>query len=373
MIEVDIRIARPGFTLEAAFSAPPAGITALFGRSGAGKTTIIQAVAGVVRPVRGRIVVDGTAYFDADRHIDLPVERRRVGYVFQDARLFPHMSVERNLRYGERRARVAPFIGFDPVVDLLGLRALLGRRPHTLSGGERQRVAIGRALLAQPRLLLMDEPLAALDEARKLDILPYIERLRDVMGVPVLYVSHSIDEVLRLSDRVVALAAGRVVAAGPVAEVMSRPDILPVVGRFDLGTILESVVVAHDAAYGLSTLGFPGGELRVPLVDVPVGAPTRARVRSRDVALALQRPEGVSVTNRLPAVVSGIRAMEGAYVDVEVAIGPSALHAMVTRESLDRLALRPGMPVWALVKTVAVDSRGASLSPPDDPGLIAQG
>lgn len=365
MIEIDIRLKRSGgFTLETAFTANT-GVTALFGRSGAGKTTIIQAVAGVVRPDAGRIVVEDEVFFDSARGIDLAIEARRTGYVFQDARLFPHMSVEKNLRYGERRSRAAAkAIGFEAVVELLGIKHLLARKPHTLSGGERQRVAIGRALLAQPRLLLMDEPLASLDEARKNEILPYLERLRDEMRLPILYVSHSIDEVLRLSDRVVALRDGRQIAAGPVAEVMSLPEILPVVGRFDLGTLLECVVSRHDASYALSTLAFPGGELRVPLVEVPVGATVRARVRSRDVAIALTKPEDVSVSNLLPASIAVIREQEGPYADVELKLGPGHLSAMVTRESVERLGLRPGMAVWAMIKTVAVDSRSPDFSAP---------
>jgi molybdate transport system ATP-binding protein len=363
MIAIDIRLARPGFALRADFTAPEVGVTALFGRSGAGKTTIIQAVAGVVRPDAGRIVVGDETFFDTERGIDVPVERRRAGYVFQDARLFPHLNVERNLRYGERRARVTERpIGFGAVVELLGIGHLLARRPHTLSGGERQRVAIGRALLSQPRLLLMDEPLASLDEARKLEILPYLERLRDEMRLPILFVSHSIDEVLRLSDMVVALKDGQQVAAGPVAEVMSRPDILPVVGRFDLGTILDCAVARHDAAYQLSTLSFADGELRVPQVDRPVGAAVRARVRSRDVSIALSRPIDVSVSNLFAGTVSVIRRIEGPYADVEITVGATALHAQVTYESIERLALQPGLPVWAMVKTVAVDSRSPSFN-----------
>ncbi|WP_051661033.1 molybdenum ABC transporter ATP-binding protein [Bosea sp. 117] len=366
MIGVDIRIDRPGgFSLRAAFAAPDVGVTALFGRSGAGKTTIIQAVAGVVRPDAGRIAVGETVFFDRDRGIDLPIEARRVGYVFQDARLFPHLSVERNLRYGERRARGVPFIAFDAVVEMLGIRHLLARRPHTLSGGERQRVAIGRALLAQPRLLLMDEPLAALDEQRKSEILPYLERLRDETRLPILYVSHSVDEVLRLSDTVVALAQGRMIAAGPVAGVMSQPSILPVVGRFDLGTIFDCTVARHDPAYELSTLRFADGELRVPLVDQPLGAPVRARIRSRDVALALARPTDVSVTNLLAGTVKSIVRMEGPYSDVELVVGGSSLHATVTAESVERLALAPGMALWAMIKAVAVDSRSTLFSAPD--------
>ena len=371
MIEVAFRLARPGgFALECGFAVPASGVTALFGRSGAGKTTIIQAVAGVVRPDAGRIVVAGEVFFDSARGIDVPIEARRVGYVFQDARLFPHLKVEGNLRYGERRSRaVERRIGFEAVVELLGIDHLLARRPHTLSGGERQRVAIGRALLAQPRLLLMDEPLAALDEARKAEILPYLERLRDEMGLPILYVSHAIDEVLRLADTLVALSEGRQVAAGPVAQVMSRPEMLPVLGRFDLGTLLDCVVVRHDAAYGLSTLAFAGGELRVPQVGRAVGGKVRARVRARDVALALARPEGVSVSNLLPAVVEAVRAQDGPYADIALRVGEGQLAAMVTRESVARLGLRPGLAVWAMVKSVAVEgSRPEIFAPGLDHG-----
>lgn len=365
MIEIEIQVARPGFALQAAFAAPRAGVTALFGRSGAGKTTIIQAVAGVVRPDRGRIAVNGEVFFDSAARIDVPIEARRVGYVFQDARLFPHLSVERNLRYGERRSRATERpVRFDAAVELLGIGHLLSRRPHTLSGGERQRVAIGRALLSQPRLLLMDEPLAALDEARKNEILPYLERLRDEMGLPILYVSHAVDEVLRLADRVVALREGRQIAAGPVGEVMSLPDILPIIGRFDIGTLLDCVVSRHDADYALSTLAFAGGELRVPLVDRAVGTRVRTRVRARDVAIALGKPEEVSVSNLLAARVEDIRQQEGPYADVSLTVGPTRLMATVTRESVARLGLRPGLEVWAMVKSVAVDSRNPDFGLP---------
>lgn len=366
MIEIDIRLARPGgFALQADFTVPNAGVTALFGRSGAGKTTIIQAVAGVVRPGGGRIAVDGETFFDAARGIDVPIEARRVGYVFQEARLFPHLSVEKNLRYGERRSRAAERpIGFDAVVELLGIGHLLTRRPHTLSGGERQRVAIGRALLAQPRLLLMDEPLASLDEARKAEILPYLERLRDRMRLPILYVSHSVDEVLRLADTVVALQNGRQVASGPVAEVMARPEMVPIVGRFDVGALLDCTVAQHDPTYALSSLAFAGGELRVPLVDLPVGAPVRARVRARDVALALAKPADVSVSNLLPATVEEIRLQEGPYADVMLKIGEGRLTSTITRESVERLALRPGLALWAMIKSVAVDSRNPDFGAP---------
>jgi molybdate transport system ATP-binding protein len=365
MIEIDVSLARPtGFRLDANFTAPGEGVTALFGRSGSGKTTIIQAVAGSVRPDRGHVRVDGETFFDSARGIDLPIEKRNVGYVFQDARLFPHMSVESNLRYGARRSRRKPTISFDAVVGMLGIAHLLGRRPHTLSGGEKQRVAIGRALLAQPRLLLMDEPLASLDEMRKGEILPYLERLRDELKLPILYVSHSIEEVLRLSTAVAAVADGRVIACGPLSDVLSRPELLPVVGRFDIGTILECTVSAHDGRFGLSTVTFADGELRVPLVGSPVGAPARVRIRSRDVSLSLSRPIDVSVTNRLAGTISKITRAEGPFADVEVALAHTKIYSLVTQESVERLALEPGMPVWAMIKAVTVDSRPAGFSSP---------
>lgn len=358
MIEIDVRLRRPpGFSLEAAFTAPGAGVTSLFGRSGSGKTSLIQIVAGILRPDAGHVRVDGETFVDTAKGIDLPIEKRNVGFVFQDARLFPHLSVERNLRYGERRTRRTRAIGFDAVVEMLGIGALLKRRPHTLSGGERQRVAIGRALLAQPRLLLMDEPLASLDEPRKAEILPYLERLRDDLRLPILYVSHAIEEVLRLSDMIVAVREGAIVAAGPLTEVMSRPDMASVVGRFDVGTLFDCTVKAHDAELSLSTIALRDGELRVPLVDLPVGAPVRARIRSRDVSLSLSRPMDVSVTNRLPGAIASIRREEGPYVTVEVKLGHGALRALVTIESVERLALEPGMPIWAMIKAVAIDSR----------------
>ncbi|WP_454915686.1 molybdenum ABC transporter ATP-binding protein [Xanthobacter sediminis] len=368
MIEIDVSLARStGFTLTARFTAPQTGVTALFGRSGSGKTTIIQMVAGSVHPDTGRIRVGDEVFVDVERGIDLPIEKRRVGYVFQDARLFPHLSVDNNLRYGQRRARHAHSIGFAAVVDMLGIGHLLKRRPHTLSGGERQRVAIGRALLAQPRLLLMDEPLASLDEQRKAEILPYLERLRDELRLPILYVSHSIDEVLRLADMIAALQDGTVIASGPLADVLSRTELLPVLGRFDLGTILDCVVKSHDPSLSLSTIAFADGELRVPLVDRPVGAPVRARIRSRDVSLSLSRPIDVSVTNRLAGAIGSIRREGGPYASVEVKLPRSRLQSLVTLESVERLALEEGTPVWAMIKAVAVDSRSPVFPAENEP------
>ncbi len=358
MIEIDVRLARStGFALQAAFRVPASGVTALFGRPGAGKTTIIEIIAGAVRPDAGVVRVGGETFVDTAAGINLAIEKRRVGYVFQDARLFPHLSVAGNLRYGERRARGEKVIGFGAVVEMLGIAGLLDRRPHTLSGSERQRVAIGRALLAQPRLLLMDEPLASLDAARKAEILPCIERLREDLRLPVIYVSDAIEEVLQLSDTMVAMRDGKVVASGPLGEVLMRPDMVAVIGRFDVGAFFDCTVRAHDADLALSTIAFADGELRVPLVDRPVGAPVRARIRARDVALSLSRPMDVSVTNRLPGKVGAIRREEGPYATVEIVLAHESLRALVTIESVERLAIEPGMPIWAMIKAVAIDSR----------------
>lgn len=372
MIEIDVSLARStGFHLKANLRAPETGVTALFGRSGCGKTTVIQLVAGSLTPDSGHIRVGDTVFFDKQAGINLPMEQRAVGYVFQDARLFPHMTIENNLRYGERRTKRPRTIKFDAVVEMLGVGHLLQRRPHTLSGGEKQRIAIGRALLSQPRLLLMDEPLASLDEMRKGEILPYLERLRDELNLPILYVSHSIEEVLRLADAVAALSDGKVIACGPLADVLSRPELLPVIGRFDIGTILDCIVTAHDPDLGLSTVSFADGELRVPLVGRPVGAPARARIRSRDVSLSLSRPMDVSVTNRISGTIAAITRAEGPFSEVELTVAAGRLSSLVTQESVLRLGLEPGMQVWAMIKAVTVDSRpmgfhspGAEISPP---------
>src|SRR6185436_53255 len=256
MLDVDVSARRAAFHLDAAFRSD-APIVALFGRSGAGKTTLVHAIAGIVRPERGRIVIGERVLFDSARGIDLPPEKRRVGYVFQDALLFPHLSVRANLAYGEALTPAAErFVDSERVLALLGIGGLLERRPASLSGGERQRVAIGRALMASPRLLLLDEPLASLDGARKAEILAYIELLRDELRLPMVYVSHALEEVTRLADRVVIVSDGRVIAAGGVAEVMSRADLRPHTGRFEAGAVIEARVAAHDPRYELSTLVF---------------------------------------------------------------------------------------------------------------------
>lgn len=357
-----------GFALNVAIAVGDDRLTALFGPSGAGKTTVIQAIAGILRPDRGHIRVAGETFFDAERQIDLPPERRRVGYVFQDSRLFPHLRVRENLSYGWRRAPAAERrIGLDEVVELLAIAHLLERRPHKLSGGERQRVALGRALLAQPRILLMDEPLAGLDAARKAEILPFIERLRDEFRLPIVYVSHALDEVVRLADTLVVLQDGAMLAAGPLIPVMSRPELRPIVGAFDFGAVLEAAVVVHEDRVGLTVLETPGGHLRVPRLDVPPGRRVRVRIRARDCALALDPPLRSSVLNVLRGTVAGVETDGGAGATARIDLGGAELLADITRLSAERLELAPGLPLYVMIKAVALD-RGVGGPPAAEPG-----
>ncbi|ACA16982.1 molybdate ABC transporter, ATPase subunit [Methylobacterium sp. 4-46] len=360
MITVEASHALGHFSLDAAFTA--AGrVTALFGRSGAGKTSLVNVVAGLLRPRAGRVVVDGAVLLDTAAGICVPVHRRRVGYVFQDARLLPHLSVRQNLLFGRWFAgsgsaapgRAEPSLG--AVADLLGLGPLLARRPAGLSGGERQRVAIGRALLAHPRLLLMDEPLSALDEARKTEILPYLERLRDEARVPIMFVSHAVAEVARLADTVVVLEAGRVAASGPADAILRRSDLLPGPQAAEAGALLELRVAGHDPDFGLTRLEGAVGSLTVPRLDLPVGSGVRVRVRARDVLVALERPRGLSARNHLPGTIRTIAQQPGAYATVEIACGAALLSASLTRHAVHELGLRPGLEVFALVKGVAFD------------------
>ena len=345
------------FRLDVAFEAP-AGVTALFGRSGSGKTTVVDAVAGLLAPERGRVALEGRTLLDTEAGVRVPAHRRRVGYVFQDARLFPHLSVRRNLLFGRRFApRGAALEEPGRVVDLLGIGPLLERRPGALSGGERQRVAIGRALLAGPRLLLMDEPLASLDEPRRAEILPHLERLRDEARVPILYVSHSVAEVARLATTVVVLEGGRVVRAGPAAEVLADPEAVPALGRREAGAVLPARVAGHDETDGLTELAVSGGRLWLPRIDAPPGALLRVRIEAQDVILALAPPEGVSALNVLPATVTAIREGEGPGAAVGLRAGEDRLLARITRRSVRALALAPGAQVYAVLKAMSVAPR----------------
>ncbi|WP_425506316.1 molybdenum ABC transporter ATP-binding protein [Sulfitobacter maritimus] len=354
MLEVALHHGFTGFDLDLAFDAG-AGITALFGRSGAGKTTVIDAVAGLLRPEAGRVVLDGRVLFDSANGIWVPPHRRRLGYVFQDARLFPHLTVEQNLMFGARFApRRSSGAGFDDVVALLGLDGLLNRAPATLSGGEKQRVALGRALLSHPRMLLMDEPLASLDGPRKQEILPYLERLRDGdLCLPILYVSHAVDEVARLADRLVLLQDGRLRAQGALFDVMADPAAVPLLGVREAGAVLEADVIAH-ADDGLSTLAISAGQLELPGVQAPVGARVRLRVLAQDVILSRDRPEGLSSVNILPVRVEAVHPGDGPGAAIALTAGSDRLLARVTARAVLDLGLRPGMDCHAILKATTV-------------------
>jgi molybdate transport system ATP-binding protein len=353
-LSLNVALDRPGFDLRVALELNLTGITAVFGPSGSGKTTLLRIVAGLEREARGTVAYDGEAWAAEGTHV--PVHRRRIGYVFQDGRLFPHLSVEENLRYAlQRSTRGArrPAIDLASAVDALDLAALLARRTTSLSGGEQQRVAIARALLASPRLMLMDEPLSSLDAARKKEILPHIERLPQTFGVPVLYVTHNVDEVARLANDVVLLAAGRAVAHGPVGEIFERSDLSTLTGGLEAGVVVRARVLAHEN--GVATLAWGAQQLRVPMAAAKIGALHPLRIHARDVAVATVRPERLSIRNVLGARIVAIE--EGANMNVELLLDVDGKHlrARITRDALDELDLAVGREVYALVKSVALE------------------
>ena len=361
-LDIDLHIERPGLHIALQARLPGRGITALFGPSGCGKTSVLRALAGLER-ARGRLVVQGEVWQDDTRGLWRAPHQRALGYVIQEAALFPHLNVERNLRYGE--SRIAPAqrrIVFDDAVQWLGIAPLLRRAPASLSGGERQRVAIARALLTSPRLLLMDEPLAALDAARKAEILPYLERLHAALAMPIVYVTHAMDEVTRLADHLVLMDAGRVTAHGPLHTLLARSD-LPLHLAEDACSVIDAVVAEHDAPYALSRLHLPGGgALWIGGVAQPVGAPVRARVLARDVSVARARPTLTSILNVLPVTLVEIHH-DGSTTSLGLALGHGAppgeapaprLLARITRRSADALALRQGDQLFAQVKGAAL-------------------
>lgn len=350
-IAARFRIDWPGFSLDVDLALPGRGVTALFGHSGSGKTTLLRCLAGLERAPLGKLTVNGEVWQDAQCW--LPTHRRPLGYVFQEASLFPHLSVLGNLRYGMKRADASQSPSLEHAIELLGIGLLLDRKPDRLSGGERSRVGIARALAVSPRLLLMDEPLAALDIKRKQEILPYLERLHDELEIPVIYVSHAPDEVVRLADHLVLLDDGRAVASGPLSETLARAD-LPHAFADDAGVVLETTLSAH-AADNLSQLDFADGCLHVGRRPESTGTRLRCRIHARDVSLALERPHASSIVNILPATVSAVAATDTpGHVLVQMHIGTTPLLARITERSLRELNIAPGLPVWAQIKGVAL-------------------
>lgn len=356
MSAVDARFAIDwdGFSLDVELKLPGRGVTALFGRSGSGKTTVLRCIAGLERAPVGRLVVDGEIWQDEAAGRFVPTHRRPIGVVFQESSLFPHLTVRGNLDFGRRRT--APderLVGIEQAIELLGIGQLLDRMPARLSGGERQRVAIARALAVSPRLLLMDEPLAALDLARRREILPYLERLHDELSIPIIYVSHAPEEVARLADYLVLLEDGRVVAAGPIGEVLTRLD-LPLAHEGEAEAIVEVRVTGHDDEWHLTSLAFSGGLFTVTRRDLPIGARARLRILARDVSLTRERQHGTSILNVFPARVREIAPEGPGLVLVRLDIAGTIVLSRITRRSASALELVPGAEVYAQIKSVAV-------------------
>lgn len=358
MIEFEAALRRGDSVLELCFRAPSRGATVLFGPSGAGKSSVLAVLAGALEPERGRIVVDGQVLTDTARRLHVPLEKRRVGWVFQDGRLFPHLRVRDNLEFGLRRAPRGESATPDlaTVVEVLGLGALLDRWPRDLSGGERQRVAIGRALLARPRLLLLDEPLASLDAPRKAEILALLEQIKREARLPIVYVTHSLAETLRLADHLVLLEQGRVVAEGSALELIGRGDTRGLATRADAGSLLLATVIGHDSERATTELRIGAQRLQVPLVPCEPGAELRCYVPASDVIVATQFPAGISVRNVIAVTVARIVPRDRAAVHVELEAEGWRLLATLTPGAIGDLALAPGARVFALIKSVAIDA-----------------
>lgn len=353
-----LALARPSFCLSVDLHLPANGISAIYGPSGCGKTTLLRCVAGLERPHSAYVSIAGQVWQDDNQKVFLPTWQRPLGYVFQEASLFEHLDVQGNLRFAAERAKQgAKPIALDAVIALLGIGHLLKRRVQQLSGGERQRVAIARALATQPRMLLLDEPLAALDAARRQEVLPWLARLRDELQMPMLYVTHSIDEVVQLADTLVVLEAGTVRAAGPVAEVLTRID-PPVAGGDDVCALLLAEVQETDVRWQLARLHFDGGDLWLPDPGLQRGAQVRLKVLARDVSIASSAPQGSSIQNSLPCVVQAVVAdVHPAQALVQLRCGNALLLARITAKAVDSLGLQPGKAVWAQVKSVALVHR----------------
>lgn len=354
MLQVAAQKRRGAFALDAQFELPTPGVVALFGRSGCGKSTLVNVIAGLLKADSGWVALDDAVLLDTALRIDVLPERRRIGYVFQDARLFPHLSVAANLRYGQRRARVPSFVSIDLVADLLDLGALMSRRTHQLSGGERQRVAIGRALLSQPNLLLLDEPLASLDASRREEVLPYLETLRDQLSIPMVYVSHDFDEVLRLATHLVLMESGKTIAQGNLSEMSLNPGVRAIIGADAVGAIVEGTVIGRDPASGLLRVQVGHGELKVHLGKAANGAKLRVQLLARDLIVATQAPQHLSVRNSLSGAVTAVMSDDEDSDLIDIDIGGTIIMARVTKAATRELGLAPGLPVWALVKTVSL-------------------
>jgi molybdate transport system ATP-binding protein len=356
MLKVSVKKRRGSFHLDAQLELPRPGVVALFGRSGCGKSTLVNVIAGLLSADTGTVVLDDATLLDTDRHIDVAAERRGIGYVFQDARLFPHMSVLGNLRYALNRARRERYVNLDAVSQMLDLDGLMRRRPQTLSGGEQQRVAIGRALLSQPRLLLLDEPLASLDTARREEVFPYLEILRDRMSIPMVYVSHNYDEVLRLATHIVLMKAGKTVAQGELGAMSLNAELRSIIGPDAVGAVVDGTVLGVESHSGLTRVQVGQGELKLQTHNPSIGERLRVQLLARDLIVATQLSDHLSVRNQLSGVVVTVTHDDASSDLISIDIGGTLILARVTRAASRELSLAPGLRVWALVKAVSLRS-----------------
>ncbi len=367
MLRVAVAKQTGKFSLNVSFELPASGVVALFGPSGCGKSTTINIIAGLSAADRGEVLLDDSVLLDTARSVDVPAEKRRIGYVFQDARLFPHLNVAANLKYAEHRAEKPAYVSFDDVATLLDLEALLPRRVHRLSGGERQRVAIGRALLSQPRLLLLDEPLASLDRERRDEVLPYLESLRDQLSIPMIYVSHQFDEVLRLATHIVLMQSGSVTAQGGIGDMSLDPHVRALIDPDAVGAVIDGTVIGRDVMSGLVRVRVGDGEIKVQTGGgaslATAGQTLRVQLLARDIIVSTRMPQHLSVRNNLKGVVAAIED-DGPHSDlIIIDIGGVRVLARVTKAATRELGLVPGMPAWALVKSVSLRTYERTTSP----------
>ena len=354
MIEAKFVVEREDFKLTADFQMPGKGVTALFGQSGSGKTTTINAICGLVKPDHGTIKINDHTLFDSVKSINVPTSKRGLGYVFQEGRLFPHMTVQENLFYGMKSKNIS-IPSKEDTINILGLRKFLYRKPLSLSGGERQRVAIGRALLCSPKILLMDEPLAALDVARKQELLPYISTLRDILKIPIIYVSHQIDEIMHLADTLILLNNGEIVAQGPVSEVINATKNSSYFGIGVKSSFLTCIINNHETEARITNLGFNGGSISTKFIDKPIGTKIRAKIRAQDIAIALKRPTDISIANIFETRIHSIEINDLNFMDLQLMVKDTIIWSRLTRRSVSNLQLTPGQMVFALIKSTAIE------------------
>lgn len=357
MIEIEVSAKRGEFHLQTQFSFA-GGITALFGPSGSGKTSLIRLIAGLDTPDNGLIEISGRTLFDKAHDINLPVHQRNVGYVLQEANLFPHLNILHNLNYARWAGRRKPIIDSEDVCTVLGIKNLLDRMPDKLSGGERQRVAIGRALLSDPAILLLDEPLSALDYSRKLEILPFLEQIRDRYAIPMIYISHSVDEITRLADHLVVLDHGRQSAFGPIETVLRDLDIRGAGDALEAGSLLNGICTGFDSKVALAQIDIGEQILQLPIAAMKIGTQVRLRIKANDVALALSKPLDISIQNMLVSNITALRQTDASHVTVELKIGTQQIRSHITKKAADDLALSEGKSCIALLKSVALEGRG---------------